>query len=65
MKYLNTFKWWLIYHLLNKNERSILLINLGNRSDKLERYSECLGETYQEYVEEVNSFKNNFRIFTK
>lgn len=60
MKYLNILKWWLIYHLLNSGERSILLANLNSRSDKLEQYSECLGETYQEYVEEVNKFKQNY-----
>lgn len=46
MKYLNILKWWSIYHLLNSGERSILLANLNGRSDKLEQYSECLGETY-------------------
>jgi hypothetical protein len=64
MKYLNILKWWLIYHILNDKERSILLINLNNNGDKLEKYSDCIGETYQEYVEEVNNFKNNIRIFT-
>ncbi len=64
MKYINILKWWIIYHILNSKERSILLINLNNKNDKLEQYSECLGETYQEYIEEVNKFRNNIRIFT-
>ncbi len=60
MKHLNKLKWWLIYHLLNSNERSILLISLNPKSDNLERYSDCIGETYHEYVEETSKFKHNY-----
>ena len=65
MKYLQQIKWWTIYFLLNFKERSIFLSNMKGCKDGLERYADCMGETYSEYVEEVNKISSNIRIFTK
>ena len=62
-KYIQQIKWWLIYFLLNSKERSIFLSNLKECKDGLERYSDYMGETYQEYVEEVQMMFNKVCIF--
>lgn len=60
-QFLIKVKWWIIYKLLNNNERNLFAANLNREWDTLEKYSNCLGETFHEFREEVYKMKTNLK----
>lgn len=51
-------RWLIIFFLLKKKERSIFLSNLFNPYYGLENYTECIGESIEEYQQELKQIKN-------
>jgi len=51
----------IIWYLLDKNERDLFAANIISTSDTLERYSNCLGETFREFIDEVNRMRGNIK----
>jgi uncharacterized protein YukE len=65
MKILNKIKWFIIWVLLNKKERDLFIANLCHQNDALEQYANCLGETFQEFHEEILKMNENIKIYRK
>ena len=65
MEILNKLKWLIIWVLLDKKERDLFVANLCHKNDTIEKYANCLGETFQEFYEEITRMNKNTKFFKK
>lgn len=54
MEWLYRLRMWLIFKLLTKNERCVIMSSIDCLADcTINKYADCMGETYQEFTNEL------------